>query len=308
MALTLLYLFAGLILLFVGGESLVRGSAALAVRLRVPAFVVGLTIVGFGTSMPELLVSLSAALKGAPDIAMGNVVGSNIANILLILGVSALLLPLKQEFSKSARDIGVMVFAGLLLVGLSAIGIIERWAGLLMVGSLATYVIYILFFAKQGTEAQVELPISSNGLLKEIAFVAIGLVSLVIGAEWLVDASTTIARSFEIPEAVIGLTIVAVGTSLPELATSVMAALKRESDIAVGNILGSNIFNILGILGVTAIITPIAISPTMATFDIPVMIAVFFSLALLIFFLGRISRIAGISALTLYAGYVAYLY
>lgn len=308
MATTLAFLFLGLLLLFVGGESLVRGSSALAVRLKIPPFVIGLTIVGFGTSMPELLVSLSAALKGSSDIAMGNIVGSNIANILLILGASALIMPLKQEFSKTARDIIVMVVAGLILVGLSAVGVVGRWAGIVMVCMLTAYIFYILIFSKDGTETQSPLPVQSNGLFKEIGFVVVGLFCLILGAEWLVDSSTTIARSFNISEAVIGLTIVAVGTSLPELATSLMAAIKRETDIAVGNILGSNIFNILGILGVTAIITPIFVSPSIATFDIPIMLATFFALSLLIFYRGKIGKIAGASALVIYAGYIAYLY
>jgi len=305
---TVTFLALGLVLLFAGGEGLVRGSAALALRLRIPPFIIGVTIVGFGTSMPEMLVSINAALKGSPDIAIGNIVGSNIANILLILGISALLLPLKQDFSKVSRDMGVMVCAGLALVVLSLFGSVELWAGVIMVGSLASYLIYIVVTSQQNPDIEFPAPADTSNLVLEIAFVLIGLACLIVGADWLVNSSTTIARSFGISEAVIGLTIVAVGTSLPELATTVVAAIKRETDIAVGNILGSNIFNILGILGVTAIITPITISPEMARFDVPIMFAIFLSLSLIIFLYGRIQRPLGAAAVLGYIGYIAYLY
>ncbi|MGB7336011.1 MAG: calcium/sodium antiporter [Salaquimonas sp.] len=306
MALTVAFLVAGLVLLFVGGEGLVRGSVALASKLGISPLVIGLTVVGFGTSTPELLVSLSAAFKGAPDIAVGNVVGSNIANILLILGVSALITPLAIKYSNLARDLYVMLIASAGLALLAYIGEANRVSGFILLVSLIGYVIYAI---RNGGDADIETETSKGlGTFVIILMIGGGLTGLMVGANWLVDSSTVIARTFGVSEAVIGLTVVAVGTSLPELATSVIAAFRKQSDVAIGNIIGSNIFNIAGILGVTSIVIPVKISPEIAQFDIVILFAISVLLVATAYFLNSISRIVGFVFLVFYTSYVLYLF
>lgn len=300
-------LAAGLLALFFGGEFLVRGSVALATRLGISPLVIGLTVVGFGTSTPELLVSLNAALKGSSDIAIGNVVGSNIANILLILGVSAVIMPVAASFSKLSRDLTVMAMASFLLLALAYLGLISRISGAVMVACLIAYLGYLLRFGSSDHEIEPESG-KPHGWVMIVLCLAGGLTGLVFGADWLVDSATTIARQFGISEAVIGLTIVAVGTSLPELATSIVAAFRRQADVAMGNVVGSNIFNILGILGITAIVHPVNISGQLATLDIPVMTAVGLVTILIIVSLKQINRLVGCIFLAAYASYIAILF
>jgi cation:H+ antiporter len=307
MVLTLATLTAGLVALFVGGEVLVRGSVALASRLGISPLVIGLTIVGFGTSTPELLVSLNAALKGSPDIAVGNIVGSNIANILLILGVSAVIMPFAARFADLSRDLTVMILASLALLALGYWGTVDRLSGTIMFLCLAGYIAYLFRFGSSSSETPV-VGGKPQVWTMIVACLAGGLAALVLGADWLVDSSTTIARQFGISEAVIGLTVVAVGTSLPELATSVIAAFRRQADVAIGNVVGSNIFNILGILGITAIVQPVNISQHMASVDIPVMVAVGLVLVLMVVLLKRVSRLVGCAFIAAYTVYVALLF
>lgn len=298
-----LYLFFGLIGLFFGGEALVRGSVGIARRMAIPPLLIGLTVVGFGTSTPELLVSVDAAWRGVPDIALGNIVGSNIANILLIVGVSALVWPIKVMGATLRRDTAVMMAAALLLVPIFAFGQMTRLSGLVLFGGLVGYLISA--YLKPG-EAEAEdeslKPLAST--LVSVLWVLGGLVALMVGARFLVDGAVSIARGYGISEAFIGLTIVAVGTSLPELATSLIAAFRRQSEIAIGNIVGSNIFNVLGILGVTALIAPIPVASRFLTFDLPVMIAVSLVLALLLLTRPVIGRGIGVVMLAGYLGYV----
>lgn len=307
MIVTVAFLAAGLVALFFGGEALVRGSVALASRLGIPPLIIGLTIVGFGTSTPELIVSVSAALKGASDIAVGNIVGSNIANILLILGAAALITPIAVKFPALSRDLAVMILTSLVLLILAHLGTIERWAAGLMLASLILYIVYLMKYAPEQDECCIPAP-RAMSWLSIVLLIAGGFCGLMLGANWLVDSSITIARAFDVPEAVIGLTIVAVGTSLPELATSIVAAYRRECDVAIGNVVGSNIFNILGILGVTALVTPMPISDTMAYFDIPAMMAISIGFAALVFLLKTIGRIVAMSLLMSYTAYIFFLF
>ncbi len=298
-----IFVLGGLIGLFIGGEALVRGSVGIARKMAIPPLLIGLTVVGFGTSTPELLVSADAALRGVPDIAVGNIVGSNIANILLIVGLTALIWPIGVVGATLRRDTAVMVAAALAMLPLFAMGEIGRLAGIVLVAALAAYL--VLSYMRPGAAVD-ELPgAEPPAVLVSTLWIVAGLVALMFGARFLVDGSVSIARGFGISEAFIGLTIVAVGTSLPELATSVIAAIRRQSEIAIGNVIGSNIFNVLGILGVTAMITPIPVADRFLTFDLPIMIAVSLVLTALLLTRPIIGRGVG---LTFLVGYAAYIY
>lgn len=301
-------LAGGLVLLFFGGEGLVRGSTSIAERSGFSKLVVGLVIVGFGTSAPELLVSVQAALDGAPDIAVGNVVGSNIANILLIVGIAAAMVPIANDDPAIRRDLLVMLASAALVVLLFQFGTIGPVAGAAMFAALIVY-LAVSYFAErrrlsrapdEGAEA---VEPAMKPLIAAIAVVA-GIVMLVFGARLMVDGATSLARDLGISEAVIGLTIVAIGTSLPELATAFIAARKREVDVILGNVVGSNIFNILCILGVTAMITPIGVADRFASVDGPLMLGLFLASVVVIYTARRIGRVAGASMLALYAVYI----
>lgn len=297
------FLFAlGLIGLFLGGEFLVRGASGIARRFHLSPLVIGLTIVGFGTSAPELLVSVQAALEGQPAIAIGNVLGSNIANILLILGVSAtigaLMIPVKQIW----RDLAFMLGATAAVWAMLLDGTVTRVEGVMLVAGLLTFLATAFFFGKAEPEDGLPPPPAMGRAVVETIG---GLIVLVIGARLLVDSATTIARDFGISEAVIGLTIVAVGTSLPELATSVIAAMRKQTEIAVGNVVGSNVFNIFGILGITALISPIPADPRFASVDMLWVAATAVGLVLVAVLLRGIPRLAGVGLLIAYGAYVA---
>ena len=299
-----LYLIAGLIGLFFGGEALVRGSVGIARRMAIPPLLIGLTVVGFGTSTPELLVSVDAAWRGVPDIALGNIVGSNIANILLIVGLSALIWPIKIMGATLRRDTAVMMAAALVLVPIFAMAQMGRLSGLILVAGLAAYLIWVYRQPGDMEAEDVGVPAPASALVSTLWVIG-GLVALMVGARFLVDGAVNIARGYGISEAFIGLTIVAVGTSLPELATSLVAAFRRQSEIAIGNIVGSNIFNVLGILGVTALIAPIPVASRFLTFDLPFMITVSLILTVLLLTRSVIGRGIGVAML---AGYVAYVW
>ncbi len=298
---TALVFALGLLGLFLGGDWLVRGATGLATRFRVPPFVIGLTIVGFGTSTPELLVSVQAALKGLPGIAIGNVVGSNIANILLILGVSAMIGPLAAPFIRLRRDLAWMMAAALICVPVFWSGAVGRIEGTVLVAGILAYLLINL--RQAGTEPEAE--IAAPPIWKSTAITILGLVVLMIGARLLVDSATDIARTFGISEAVIGLTIVAVGTSLPELATSVIAAIKGQREIALGNVIGSNVFNIFAILGITALIAPIPVEARFLAVDVPVVIAVSAALIVILWLKGGLARWSGAGLLATYVAYLA---
>jgi len=309
---TLLELALGLALLLGGGEALIRGAAAIAVRLGVSPLLIGLTLVGFGTSTPELVASVNAAWIGAPGIAVGNVVGSNIANVLLILGVAALIFPVAVSKAAFRRDGAALIGASLVLTIIILTGALSRWAGVALLGLLAAYTVYA--YLSEARTAQEErgtdtAAVANPGVPLAIAvlFALGGIAGVIIGASLLVDSAILIARSAGVSETVIGLTLVAVGTSLPELATSAMAALRRQGDLAFGNIVGSNIYNILGILGATGVIVPIAIPAEIAGFDVWVMLAAAVALAVFAITDWRISRREGAAFLLGYAVYLALL-
>lgn len=298
---TYLLFVVGLLGLFFGGEYLVRGASSIARRFGISPLVIGLTIVGFGTSAPEMLVSVNAALAGQPAIAIGNVLGSNIANILLILGVSAVIAPLIIPARQLARDLAFMLLATGAIWVMLLDGMVTRLEGGLLIAGLAVF-LYMAFSA--GSVPQEEDAVETS-VPKSALMTVGGLVLLVIGAHFLVNSASTIARTYGISEAVIGLTIVAVGTSLPELATSVIAAFRRQTEIAVGNVVGSNIFNIFGILGVTALIAPIPSEARFAMIDMPWVAGTAIGLSVLAVWLGGLPRIAGVVLLAAYGGYLA---
>lgn len=302
---TYLLFFVGLVILVTGGELLVRGASAIARAFHLSPLLIGLTIVGFGTSAPELIVSVQAALAGQPGIAIGNVLGSNIGNTLLILGVSALIAPLIIPGRKLWRDLAFMLAATAMVWWMLLDGQITRLDGLVLLAGLAAF-LTIAFIAGSGhpPEAGHE---TFGPNWKPWVLTGAGLVLLVIGARFLVDSATTIARDFGISEAVIGLTIVAIGTSLPELATSVIAAFRKHTEIAVGNIVGSNIFNIFGILGLTAVIAPIPAEARFAAIDMWWVAASSVGLGIVAFVLGGLPRIAGAALLATYGAYLWFI-
>lgn len=261
--LALLWIVLGAALLFAGAEGLVRGASSLARRFGLSPLVIGLTVLAFGTSMPELVVSVSAALEGVSAIAVGNVVGSNIGNIALILGITALIRPPRVQAQVVRVDVPVMIAVSLLVLALLADGVLGRLEGAALVLGLLGYVAFQLLAARKEPGAVQEefdegVPPVTGSPVMDVLLVLAGLGLLVLGARWLVSGAVTLAESFGVPEAVIGLTVVAIGTSLPELATSVVAALRGEGDLAVGNVVGSNIFNLLGILGIAAVVHPLS--------------------------------------------------
>ena len=300
--LTYIMLAGGLLGLFLGGDWLVRGASQIAARFNVPPLIIGLTIVGFGTSTPELLVSLQAAFDGLPGISIGNVVGSNTANILLILGVAGIIAPPIADFMNMRRDLFWMLGAALIMPIIIASGYVGRLEGAALITGL---IIYLgLSFRAMRNDPTEALP-SDVSLLHAAGFTIAGLIAVMVGAKYLVESATIIARHLGVSEAMIGLSIVAIGTSLPELATTVAAAIKGEREIALGNIIGSNIFNILAILGLTGLIIPIPVDQRFMSFDVPVTIGATLLTLGLIYVRGEISRIAGGLMVLAYIGYIA---
>lgn len=296
-----IYIIGGLAGLLIGGTLLVQGAVAIAARLGVSPLLIGLVLVGFGTSTPELLTSLSAAFSGSPGIATGNVVGSNIANILLILGLTALMRPIVLSHSVMRRDGTAMALVTLLTVPMLLSGLVGRLEGVLLCGALAAYLVYS--FRHAGDEAVEEVDTTTSLPRSWLYFLA-GLGLTLLGAQLLVSGAVGYARLYGISEAVIGVTIVAIGTSLPELVTSVIAARKGQGDLALGNIIGSNIFNLAGILGITALVLPLEVPASIAQFDQWVMVAATGALLAIGLLFGRMSRLVGGLFV---AGYAAYL-
>ena len=313
---TVMLLLLGLALLLVGAEMLVRGASRLALATGMSPLVIGLTVVAFGTSTPELAVSIGAANSGAPDIALGNVVGSNITNVLLILGVSALIAPLIVARQLIRVDVPIMLGVSVLALVLALDGGIGRVDGAILAALLVGYTLLQVRLGRSDPAAGDTALDTVNGpprgtraWVMNVALVGGGLALLILGANWLVDSATLIARQFGLSELVIGLTVVAVGTSMPEIATSIIATIRGQRDLAVGNVVGSNIFNLLGVLGLAAVISPtgIPVSPAAVNFDIPVMIATAVA-CLPIFFTGHsIQRWEGAVFLGYYVAYTAYL-
>ena len=316
----LLMFIGGLILLVIGANTLVRGASKLAMSFGISPLVVGLTIVAFGTSAPEVAVSVGAVLNGNTDIAIGNVVGSNIFNVLFILGVSALIAPLVVNIQLIRQEVPIMLGASLLLLALSLDGKLSVLDGGFLFALLVAYTVFLVVQSRRETQAAkdefadeihpAEAGAWDRHWAVQIGLIAAGLVALVFGSDFLVQASVNFAKAMGVSDLVIGLTIVAAGTSMPEVATSVAAALKGERDIAVGNVVGSSTFNILGCLGLSGLVSGdlgLVLAPSVLTFDIWVMLAV--ALACLpIFMTGReIARWEGGVFLVYYVAYVTYL-
>lgn len=304
-------LIVGLFFLIMGGDFLVRGASKIALRLHISPLVVGLTIVAFGTSAPELLISVNAALNGSPDIAMGNVIGSNICNFALVLGITAILSDIKVQQSSIKVDWPMAMGSSLLLYFLlfdHALGKIE---GAVFVTILVIYVIIVIKKSRKETkmiravEKDIELPSLPSGKLgKDILFITAGCAALYFGAEWFVGAAQELASALGISDRVIGLTIVALGTSLPELVTAVVASLKKETDLALGNLMGSNIFNILSILGITSLITDVHVSEEILKVDMLWMLGLTFAIMPIMVTKGKIERIEGIFLVAIYIIYI----
>lgn len=259
----ILSLIGGLVIMLVGAEGLVRGASALALKVGISPLVVGLTVVAFGTSSPELVVSVGSALEGNSDIAIGNVIGSNISNIALILGITALINPIKVNVQVIKREIPIMIAVTLIFLLMFLNLSLSRLEGALLFTGIIFYTSISYYLSKKENkkveqEFEKEIPAIKGRTTTSILFVVIGLACLAFGSKFFVDAAVEIAMLFNVSQVIIGLTIVAVGTSLPELITSIVASLKKEGDIAIGNVVGSNIFNLLSILGITAVILPIA--------------------------------------------------
>jgi cation:H+ antiporter len=316
--LTILFFIMGLALLVGGAELLVRNAARLASDIGIPAIIVGLTVVAFGTSAPELAISLAAAFQGEPEIALGNVIGSNIANILLILGLSAVIVPLAVAQHLVRIDVPIMVGVSILVLIMSLSGVISRWHGLLLVLILIIYLVWVVRTAAKESQAVKEEYAaefgadrvrSAGAIGKRTVMLIVGLLLILLGARWLVESATEIALAFGVSELVIGLTIVAIGTSAPEIATSLVAALRGERDIAVGNVVGSNLFNLLFVLGAAALVAPdgIPVPPAAQAFDIPFMTAVAIA-CFPVFFTGNVvARWEGVLFLGYYTAYLLYL-
>ncbi len=309
-------LLAGLVLLVVGAEGLVNGASLMAASLGISPLVIGLTIVAYGTSSPEMAVAIQSGFAGQADIALGNVVGSNIFNVLVILGLSALAMPLMVAQQLIRLDVPIMIGISFLTLLFGFDGLINRSDGVILVIGAVVYTIFLIYQgSKQPSDAgeydeyAISEPLSPLQWVKNLGLMFGGTGVLILGSRWLVQSSTSIARTIGVSELVIGLTIVAVGTSLPELATSIVATLKGERDIAVGNVIGSNIFNILAVLGIGAMVSPqgIPVSSAAITFDLPVMIAIAIS-CLPIFFTGNvIDRWEGLLFVSYYIAYTTYL-
>jgi len=310
---TILSLIAGLVGLYCGAEWLVRGATRIAVSLRISPLLIGLTVVAFGTSMPEMVAGAVAAWNGNTDIVLGNVFGSNIANVGLILGVAALLRVVPVRLQLLRREVPLMLLATVAVYAIAAGGRVERWHGALLFAGLIGFTVLAMQFARQ-ERATVEREFARfsdeigrarrPGILVDVVWVIAGLVALAIGARLLVSSAVQLARTVGISEFLISVSIVAIGTSLPELATSVVASLRGESDVLVGNIVGSNVFNLLGALGISALIRPLPVASEIVRVDLPVVLA--FGIAMLVTLRWHRAVVRWEGALLL-AGYVVYL-
>ena len=301
---------AGLVLLYYGAEFLIKGGVSIALKLKVPALIIGLTLVAFGTSAPELVVSIDASLKGSGDISIGNVVGSNICNIALILGLSALIAPLNVHKKLLKFDLPLLTVASIVMLGFCLFSHgITRWQGAIFFAGIVAYTGFNIYDGKKNG-CDDDNDVANSKIFPywvAILFVTGGLAALIGGAKLFVNSAIFIAKAGGISDAVIGLTVVALGTSLPELATSVVAAIKGEQDIAIGNVIGSNIFNILCILGIAPLISPIH-APQIDLIDLGTMLFLTVSLFPIMRSGWKINRLEGAFLLLVYCGYTAYLF
>lgn len=310
------WLILGLVTLVFAGDFLVRGAVGLAKKFQISTLVIGMTVISFGTSAPELLVCIDAAMGGHPEIAIGNVVGSNIANIALVLGITVLILPIVVDRNSKRIDWPMMMLATVLFTLFAIDGEIQRYEGVILFSILVVFTYLLIRNSRKATKKMnAENPVEGADEISQIkdkisisiVYLVIGLIGLYFGAEWLVDGATEIAKSFGMEERIIGVTVVAFGTSVPELITSAMAAYRGETDISIGNLIGSNIFNIMAVIGMTSIITPIAVSENSLNVDFWWMIGIAVALLPLMIFGKKIGRIKGALLVSTYVLYISIL-
>ncbi len=303
------WLFLGLIALVLGGEFLLRGAVSIALKAKISPLVVGMTVVSFGTSAPELLVSLSAVFGGHPDVSVGAVVGSNISNIGLVLGITVLIFPIVVNRDILRIDWPLMILATFLFYFFAMNGELSWWEGVVLISILALFTFWLVSRSRKegiqkAAESEVEELNSGNPIYKDVLFLSVGMIALYFGAEWLIDSVVGIASSHGVSEKLISVTIVAFGTSLPELVTSAMAALRKETDISIGNLIGSNIFNIFAVLGVTAIVHPLSISDSINQFDVYFLLGISLLLLPIMLFGKRIRWYKGVVLILFYLFYI----
>lgn len=302
-------LLVGLAGLILGGEFLVRGAVSLALKLHISPLVVGMTVVSFGTSAPELLVSLEGAFSGYPDVSVGAVIGSNISNVALVLGITVVIFPISVNRDSLRIDWPLMLIATILFYVFALNGILSFWEGLVFVSILASFTFWIIRRSRTegkiiAAEQEVDEQIEEVPVFKNIAFCLAGLACLYFGAEWLIEGVVKIAKSYNISEKLISVSVVAFGTSLPELVTSAVAAFKRQTDISMGNLIGSNIFNLLAILGITSLAIPLEVSESVLNFDMYFLLAITLLLFPLMKFGSKIGFWKGIILILFYMIYI----
>jgi cation:H+ antiporter len=318
------YLILGLVTLIVGGEFLVKGGVGIAKKIHLSSLVIGMTVVSFGTSAPELIVSAKAAIDGSPEIALGNVIGSNIANIALVLGITIMIFPIIVNNNSKFFDWPMMILSTVLFFAFAHDGSIVMWEGAILMMTLIAFTWFLITHSRRRTKKEiaeaidegdevtdldevVEVHDKSPSLLKSLFFLGIGLTGLFFGAEWLLNGAVGIARSFGMEERVIGITIIAFGTSVPELVTSAVAAFRKETDIALGNLIGSNIFNIMSVIGITAIIHPIEVSRNILSTDMIWMLGISLALFPLMIIGKKMGRLKGVMLFGTYVAYISIL-
>lgn len=313
MTIDILWVVLGFIALIGGGDFLVKGAVGVAAKAKLSRLVIGMTVVSFGTSAPELLVSLHSASEGLPEIAIGNVIGSNIANIALVLGVTVLIFPVPVARNTIRFDWPMMMFASLLFYFFALNLSIDRWEGIVLFSILVAFIVFIIRKSRKSEKQAIQLEgvdesARKISLGKHLVFLLIGLVGLYFGSNWLVAGATGLAEAFGLSKHVIGITVVAFGTSVPELATSIVAAVKKETDISVGNLIGSNIFNIMIVLGLTSIVQPIEVGAEILKWDLLWMLGIAIILLPMIVIRKKVGRISGIILFLIYVSYIYLLF
>jgi cation:H+ antiporter len=296
--------FGGLIVLVLGAEGMVRGAVDLALRARISPLVIGLTVVSIGTSAPELLVSLLAAMKGSSSIAIGNVVGSNIVNISFILGVCILIFPIEVDREVRRIHWPVMMAASLLFWLFLRDGLFAAWEGVVFISLMVVYIVWMVWNSKRSEQQATDGDGAQHPIWRATLFLVVGIVALTKGADWFVEGAVAISRGLGVSEQLIGVTVVAIGTSLPELVTSLIAAFRKQADISLGNLVGSNIFNLLGIIGLSAVVLPIQVDHVAFFWDVMAMLGVGLLLYILMRFGDKIGRWQGAVLMLAYVGYV----
>lgn len=311
-----LLLVAGLAVLIVGGEVLVRGAVGLSAAMKISPLVIGMTVVSFGTSAPELLVSLQSAMDGNPGIAIGNVVGSNIANLALVLGITVLIFPIVAEKQTKRIDYPMMMLASVLFGVFALNNMIDRWEGIVFVTVLVGFTVFLIRYSRKSEKSKLEQAIGGEkpdaGEVKDspwlsVGLLLVGLVALYFGSEWFVGGASDLAAKFGLSDSVIGVTVVAFGTSAPELVASIMAAVKKQSDISVGNLIGSNIFNVFAVLGVTSIVKPVGVDQSVMTFDMIWMLGIAAFMIVVLYLGDKIGRFKGLLLLLSYVIYISWI-